>query len=477
MPARGDRNAPQFDSKKPNELRRYFTDLEFLLTRATVTDNGEMKKHATRFLSVDDQEVWETLSSFADNAKTYAEFKADVLKLYAGNDEDRRFSLSDLDALVGHYSRVGILSKDDLTRFYCEFLRITSYLVAKNRLSESEQSRSFLRAMQPDKLLVAVNQRLQIKKPDNHPEDPYTLADLYEAAQFAMAGPIGSTLLPALPSTSASPATIDVKPDPGITALVSTMTEILKVFATRETSHSTGDGSGSTNNAKRPRPDGCGYCSELDHFINACQHVLEEIKAGLCRRNADGRVVLPNGAFIPRAIAGNNLRARFQEWHKQNPGQLAAQLLVGVAAGPVSSPSASTTTASTLTFTEDDRIESLKLELTALQTRRQEKRALAARNNNEEPDRTIPPPTAPTPASAAPAAPALPTPPIPAQNIPQHPFSNARDAAYAPPQSRNFGVPVQKPAAYRTTAPIYNEKDAKEVSHASLDAPVTITQR
>ncbi|KAJ7176347.1 hypothetical protein C8R43DRAFT_872641, partial [Mycena crocata] len=186
MPARGDRNAPVFDSSKPHELRRYFTDLEFLLARAAVTDNGEMKRHATRFLSVEDQEIWEGLPTFTDATQSYNLFKAAVLKLYAGNDEERRFGLNDLDALVGHYARVGIHSKEDLTTFYRQFLRITVYLISKSRLSPAEQGRSFLRAMQPPTFSTAILQRLQIKKPDIHPEDPYDLGDIYDAAQFVI---------------------------------------------------------------------------------------------------------------------------------------------------------------------------------------------------------------------------------------------------------------------------------------------------
>ncbi|KAJ6529525.1 hypothetical protein DFH09DRAFT_1093944 [Mycena vulgaris] len=440
MPARGDRNAPQFDSKKPQELRRYFTDLEYLFTRAAVTDSTEKKQHATRFLGVDDQEIWETLPSFGDAAKTYATFKAEVLKLYAGNDEDRRFSLSDLDALVGHFSRVGILSKDDLTSFYRQFLRITTYLVSKDRLSASEQSRSFLRAMQPATLLVAVQQRLQIKRPDNHPEDPYALPDLYDAAQFVIAGPIGSTLLTALPASAilTSPPPAEVKADPGIAALVGTVTDLIKVLATQHASNNSGTGTSQTT--RKPRPDGCGYCSELDHFINQCQHVLTDIQAG--------RVVLPSGAFVPRTITGKDLRSRIEEWHRQNPGQLAAaQLLVEVAVDHLSTPSTSSATTTTRTFTlsDEDRMEALTREFNTLLTRAQAKRALASNSHREEPDRTIPPSIAPPAAPSAPIVPAAAT-TAPAAP-PQHPFAGARDAAYAPPKDRNFGVPAQKPAA------------------------------
>ncbi|KAF7350003.1 hypothetical protein MVEN_01301900 [Mycena venus] len=466
MPARGDRNAPQFDSQKPHELRRYFTDLEFLFDRSAVTDNTERKKHATRFLPVEDQEIWEALTSFADAAKSYAEFKAAVLKLYAGNDEDRRFGLSDLDALIGQYARTGILSKEDLTTFYRQFLRITTYL--------------------PASFALEVKQRLQIKRPDNHPEDPYALTDLLEAAEFVIAGGGTSAALVAsvAPSSITLPAPIEVKPDPGIAALVGTVAELIKVLATQNNSSSTGAASSSP---KKPRSDGCGYCSDLDHFINQCQRVLEDIRAGKCRRNTDGRVVLPSGAFVPRTIQGKDLRTRIEEWHRQNPGQLAtAQLLVEVAvdhlsANPAYSPAPAQRT---FTLSAEDRIQMLEMEINAIRTRSQAKRALEANNRDEEPERTIPPPN--TRAAASPKAPAAAdvAPPAkatvtPAPKAPQHPFSDARDAAYAPPKERNFGIPPPKPSgpAYRTSAPVYNEKDATAVFDASLDSPVTITQR
>jgi hypothetical protein len=64
MPARGDRNAPQFDSAKPRELPCYFSDLEFHFTRTSVVDSTEKKRHTTRFLGVEDQDVWESLPEF-----------------------------------------------------------------------------------------------------------------------------------------------------------------------------------------------------------------------------------------------------------------------------------------------------------------------------------------------------------------------------------------------------------------------------
>jgi hypothetical protein len=206
-------------------------------------------------------------------------------------------------------------------------------------------------------------------------------------------------------------------------------------------SSSEASSSSSSSVPKRARPDGCGYCSELDHFINDCARVIEDIQTGKCKRNADGRVVLPSGAFVPRVITGKDLRSRIEKWHEQNPGQLAAaQLLVDVAPGTAhTSPSSNTANPAANThvltvFTDEQRMEMLLHEMHALRTRAQAKRAL---ESNEEPEHTIQPPAsskaAPEKPASEPAPVATPRPQS-ANNNPSHPFSKARDAAYAPPK-------------------------------------------
>jgi hypothetical protein len=187
MPARGDRNAPQFDSQKPRELPRYFSDLQYLFMCAQVTDSTEKKQHTPRFLTVEDQDIWETLDEFTDATKTYDEFKRAVLNLYPGTDADRKYSLADLDALIGEYGRIGIHSNADFSEFYRQFLVISKYLVDKQRLSEGERCRAFRHAIQSQTFWDRVDRHLQIKQPDVHPQDPYSVQDIHDAVDFVLA--------------------------------------------------------------------------------------------------------------------------------------------------------------------------------------------------------------------------------------------------------------------------------------------------
>ena len=140
MPACGDRGSPQFDPERPCELCHFFEDLKFHFARSQVVDEEEMKQHALRFIDCDTVELWEILPEFADAAASYQKFVDTVYKFYPGSDAERRWSIGDMEKLVGDASRVGISSLADLGKYHREFIAMTTFLIAKNRISTTEQS-------------------------------------------------------------------------------------------------------------------------------------------------------------------------------------------------------------------------------------------------------------------------------------------------------------------------------------------------
>lgn len=66
----------------------------------------------------------------------------------------------------------------------------------------------------------------------------------------------------------------------------------------------------------------CNFCGELGHYIPECTEVEKYMQEGKIRKNADGRVVLSTGAFVPRYILGKWLKECVNEWYHCNPGQL-----------------------------------------------------------------------------------------------------------------------------------------------------------
>ncbi len=79
------------------------------------------------------------------------------------------------------------------------------------------------------------------------------------------------------------------------------------------------------SDAVRSQAPCCKFCGSPEHLVEVCEEVNRYILTGMCKRSVFGKVVLPSGAELPRRIKGKGLRERFEEYHRQYPGQKAAQ--------------------------------------------------------------------------------------------------------------------------------------------------------
>jgi hypothetical protein len=186
MPVRGHSTAPKFDPTQPRELCRYFNELDLLFRAANIVADDIKKKHACRYVDIDTSELWESLPEYGPGSN-FDDFRIAVHKLYPASEDDRKWSISDMDKLVGEQLRIGIYDASDLGLYYRAFYNITQFLRAKNRISEAEQSRAFVRGFQPG-LWMCIGRRLELKFPDHYPDDPYPLDDIHSAAKFVLAG-------------------------------------------------------------------------------------------------------------------------------------------------------------------------------------------------------------------------------------------------------------------------------------------------
>src|ERR1700677_4066959 len=99
MPARSHSSTPKFTADQPRELQRYFQELEILLDSARIVDAQIIKKHACRYLDVDSVELWESIAEYAAPS-TFDEFKRAIFKLYSGSEDERKWTITDMDKLV-----------------------------------------------------------------------------------------------------------------------------------------------------------------------------------------------------------------------------------------------------------------------------------------------------------------------------------------------------------------------------------------
>jgi hypothetical protein len=106
-----------------------------------------MKKHACCYLNIDTSELWESIPEYAPST-SFNNFWIAVHMLYPSSEDDQKWFISDMDKLIGEQLCIGIHNLKDLGAYYCTFYNITKFLLAKNHISEAEQSRAFVHSFQ-----------------------------------------------------------------------------------------------------------------------------------------------------------------------------------------------------------------------------------------------------------------------------------------------------------------------------------------
>jgi hypothetical protein len=92
-----------------------------------------------------------------------------------------------MDLLIGKRQCLGINSTKDLSNYHLQFIAITTWLISKGQLGDLEQQRTYIRAFPPP-LLSAIMNCLQLKNANHHPNVPYKVEAVYEAARFVLQG-------------------------------------------------------------------------------------------------------------------------------------------------------------------------------------------------------------------------------------------------------------------------------------------------
>jgi hypothetical protein len=487
MPLWNERTALTFDNTKPRELPRFFEDVEQLFDCANVTNKSEKKQYIVWYVDYSTEQMWKTFLEFKSAEASYNQFKKAILVHYPDAADDFIYSLHDMDILIGERYRKGIMTSVDLSDYHLQFVTITSWLIKKNQLGILEQQWAYVWAFQLQ-LLSSIMNQLQLKYQDHHLNTPYKIEHIYEAAWFILqSSPTIGFQAPNVANTSSAEPT----PEPGIKKedLGSLFVEFSKTIIEAIKSSKAPNRSSTGNCAVE-----CIMCGGL-HYGRECSMVNEYIKARKCKRNFEGKVVLPSGAFVKRDISGWFLIQRIDEWHRQHLNQLSATTMIHTISWHILNPhtmtskAPSSTTSSGYHLTPAEQIASLQAQIynlcnrpitsTGPQTRAQKARepTVDIEDEDETPitwnkyrsrvEEVVEETLAHT------------------QEALEHPFKKAKDAVYIPPAEKNVGIEdnmsptitKKHEPAYRTLPPIHNPAIVINVLKRSMEAPITIMQK
>ena len=140
-----------------------------------------------RYLDCNTADTWKQLPEY-NAAHNYNAFKEAVRKLYPGSRLGSKWSISNLDKLIGKTARIGLVTLEDIARYYRSFFNISEYLVGQGVIAHSGQSQMFIRVFRADQLEHILN-HLSIAIPNQPANIPYSLDDIHKAIDFIFDGP------------------------------------------------------------------------------------------------------------------------------------------------------------------------------------------------------------------------------------------------------------------------------------------------
>ena len=99
------------------------------------------------YLDFDSANLWQNIPSYAIG-ESYEEWKNVLYKLYSEAEADKKYTVADIDKLVGEKYQAGIHTLEDLASYYQSFFAITKFLIEKNHLTQKKQNQVFIQGSQ-----------------------------------------------------------------------------------------------------------------------------------------------------------------------------------------------------------------------------------------------------------------------------------------------------------------------------------------
>ncbi|KAG2030962.1 hypothetical protein BDR03DRAFT_1016575 [Suillus americanus] len=295
MPLRGTDAAPKFDGT-PARLIPFFEDLEQLADYAGLTIEARIKA-AIGYAPFEELETW--ASQPAAKGKDWDKFVAAVKAMYPGCEGDRRYVCTDLENLCREWSRKPMKSKEELGAFYRKFLLVSQYLVDKSRIAELELGCYSLDSIHAT-AKNSIKRRLEVKLVDHHPDDPYSVDEVYNAAIF---------VLPSIAAASESSATTKSPTAPPVTQETSEGTVVKREYDVM-------------------RPSGCFFCGG-DHFTSHCAICDQYVREGKINLTPNKKITMPDGSNIPGRQSDGNFKQRIDNFISSGPATGANATVIG----------------------------------------------------------------------------------------------------------------------------------------------------
>jgi len=348
MPKPGEKNAPTFDTEKPEELGRFFERIEDWFAEDGIADDEEKKRKIVKYLDADSEIQWKAFSKFGQG--TFAEFRAQVMASYPKAEDVMRGSVTALKKRIKKLGPIDVDERDDLLAL----IRIMTAEVAKLKTiqpaihTNRELVELFLSRLTTD-FARRVAHKLSMhrlvnsaKEPDvpRNSEDMYDIEEVMEMARqttMESTNPFGKFLWTAESSSTGT----SVKLEEAVARLTDSINlqsqynkqvdqrlANLQISLAQPRQAPSQGFAGPSYNRGYPQasnhvhsgaPSDCFYCRGNDgHRIPDCPDVHKHLDMNWIKK-FDNRLRLPDGNRIPRD-GNKSMKEVVEALNKPRPG-------------------------------------------------------------------------------------------------------------------------------------------------------------
>ena len=161
MSAPGSRQAPDFDSRNPEELQEFLEEFEELAKRCRLIMR-EKAKIVVKYVDRETRRFWTRLEGYGDD---YAKLKKKIMGAYSKNFLEDELAMTELIKLVKKSAKGTIENKEDLDTYYRKFRNIAADLVEEDIINKRQQDKYFWKEL-PQELRYAISDCLENQDPD-----------------------------------------------------------------------------------------------------------------------------------------------------------------------------------------------------------------------------------------------------------------------------------------------------------------------
>jgi len=181
MPAPGSKQAPEFDSRNPEELKEFLEEFEELAKRHGLTTK-EKTKIVVKYMDKETKKFWKRLKEYRDD---YGKLKRKIMEAYSKTLLENKPTVAELVKLVKKSAKGSITNEKDLDIYYRKFWIVAADIVEVDVIKKKQHNEYFWKGL-PQELWYVISDCLEVRDADFESNQVPEVEKAIEAGYFVL---------------------------------------------------------------------------------------------------------------------------------------------------------------------------------------------------------------------------------------------------------------------------------------------------